>query len=126
MKPGIHVDQVLKNASDAVLQNASQIDSYKRNLHRVRAKKNPIERFPKPESLEKWVIPEKLRYFLLYDSLETLGAHRFIMFSTPTDLLRLAKCDELVSDGNYDMPLGIYQVSYSTHTANILFCTIFP
>ena len=111
MKPGKHTDHCMKNISDRVSTIGANQDSYKRNLQKKRSQNSTIERLPRPESLKKWVIPDSLRYIMMYDSAETLGEHRFILLSTDEDLMKLAKCQIVFSDGTFKVP-EFYQVSF--------------
>ena len=110
MSAGKHVDDVFNNVSDRVSAKAHDVNSYKRNLYKRRSKVAGIERLPQPESLEKWVIPDRLRYFMRYDSSITLGDHRFALFTTTEDLKVLANCKSIFSDGTFKVP-EFYQVS---------------
>ena len=119
MSAGKHVDNVFKNVSDRMSSKAHAVPSYKRNLYKRRSKVAGIERLPQPESLEKWVIPERLRYFMRYDSGITLGEHRFALFTTTEDLKVLANCKSIFSDGTFKVP-EFYQVS-----GLLIFCVFF-
>jgi hypothetical protein len=86
-----HVD----NVSDRVSAVVHHVDSHKRNLYKRSSKDTGIERLPQPESLEKWVIPDRLRYFMGYDSGKTLEAHHFALFTTTAELKLLPKCKSI-------------------------------
>ena len=101
---GRQVDSVLKNSSTEVLSMIPQTESLKRGLRRYRAKGETIERLPQPDNMDSWVIPERLRYFLLFDSKATYGDHRFMVFSTNEDLKNYSQCEESFSDGTWDTP----------------------
>ena len=103
------MDICMRNISNEVTASASLQDSYKRHLQKKRSV-NTIKKLPAPTSLKAWVIPEHLRYFLLYDSGVTLGDHRFILLSTEEDLRKLSKCEIIFSDGTFKVP-EFYQVS---------------
>ena len=110
MSAGKHVDDVFNNVSDRIRSKARHVNSFKRNLYKRRSKTAGIERLPQPESLDKWVIPERLRYFMRYDSSIIFGEHRFALFTTTEDLKVLAKCKSIFSDGTFKVP-EVYQVS---------------
>ena len=100
----------MRNISNEVIGNASQQESYKRYLQKQRSV-NSIRKLPAPTSLKAWVIPEHLRYIMLYDSGVTLGEdHRFLLLSTEADLRKLALCEIIFSDGTFKVP-DFYQVS---------------
>ena len=80
------------------------------NLYKQRSKNAGIEWLPQPESLEKWVNPDRLRYFMRYISRITLGAHHFALFTIIEELKVLAKCKSIFSDGTFKVP-EFYQVS---------------
>ena len=111
-KPGEHVDICMRNIldDDEVISNASLQDSYKRNQQKKGSVNNGIKKLPAPASLKALEIPKELRYFLLYDSVVTLGDHRFILLSTEEDLWKLSLCEIVFSDGTFKVP-DFYQVS---------------
>ena len=101
---GPQVDSITKHTSDAVVANLPQIESLKRALRRFRNKGETIERLPPPGCMINWEIPERLKYFLLFDSKANFGEHRIQLFSTERDLRKYAKCDDTFSDGTWHTP----------------------
>ena len=109
-KAPVHVNKIFKHVTKGIIQKANLTESYTRNLHRRRTANGPqIERLPRPASLAKWVIPERLRYFVLHDSAVTLGDHRFVLLGTEEELRILAGCKYIYSDGTFKVP-EFYQV----------------
>ena len=102
---------MMRNVSDRVCNLGATQESFKRNLQKKRSDKSTIERLPRPDSLKSWVIPDELRYIVKYDSAETLGEHRFVLLSTDEDLMKLARCQIVFSDGTFKV-LEFYQVSF--------------
>ena len=101
---GKHVDDVFENVSDRVSAMGHLVDCYKWNLYKRQSKVAGIEWLPQPESLEKWVIPDRLWYFMRYDSSISLGAHCSALFTTTDELKVLANFKSIFSDGTFKVP----------------------
>ena len=102
---GKHVDFVNKNTSDDLSRETAAVEYIKRNLRRIRTKDGPeIERLPPPGLMTTWVIPERLKYLLLWDSKALYGTHRFMVFTTAYELELITHSDDILSDGTFAVP----------------------